>query len=105
MRAPNPGAAFDAFLADAAPAGRAQPAWEPDMGPLPALFLSHGAPPLFDDPLWIEQLFSWSQTLPKPRAVLIVSAHWEAAPLRLSATGAAVPLVYDFAGFAERYAT
>jgi 4,5-DOPA dioxygenase extradiol len=37
--------------------------------------------------------------------VLIVSAHWEAAPLMLSAPGAGTPLVYDFGGFASRYYT
>ena len=37
--------------------------------------------------------------------MLIVSAHWEAAPLMLSAPGAATPLVYDFGGFAPRYYT
>ena len=103
MQAPRPGAAFDAFLADEAPASHDQPEWTPDAGALPALYLSHGAPPLFDDPLWIRQLFTWSQALPKPKAVLMVSAHWEHAPLRMSAPGAAVPLVYDFAGFADRY--
>jgi len=75
----------------------------PDDGPLPALYLSHGAPPLFDDPLWIEQLSTWAHALPKPKDVLIVSAHWESAPLSLSATGAGTPLVYDFGGFAPRY--
>jgi 4,5-DOPA dioxygenase extradiol len=105
MRAPHPGAAFDAFLADSAPAGTGQAQWTPDHGPLPALFLSHGAPPLFDDPLWIDELFAWSQTFPKPRAVLMISAHWEHAPIRISATGASVPLVYDFGGFAQRYFT
>jgi 4,5-DOPA dioxygenase extradiol len=39
----------------------------------------------------------------KPKAVLMISAHWEHAPLRISAAGAAVPLVYDFGGFASRY--
>jgi 4,5-DOPA dioxygenase extradiol len=70
---------------------------------MPALYLSHGAPPVFDDPHWIHQLFSWSQSLPKPRAILIVSAHWETAPLALSAADASTPLVYDFGGFAPRY--
>src|SRR6185437_12896846 len=98
-----PGAAFDAFLRERAPISQEQRAWTPADGPMPALYLSHGAPPLFDDPVWIEQLFHWSQTLPKPTAVLIVSAHWEAAPLSLSAAGAATPLVYDFGGFAQRY--
>jgi 4,5-DOPA dioxygenase extradiol len=97
------GAAFDAFLRDAAPASRGQRAWTPSDGAMPALYLSHGAPPLFDDPLWIGQLFGWSQALPKPTAILIVSAHWEAAPISLSATAASTPLVYDFGGFARRY--
>jgi len=105
MRTSEPGSAFDAFLRDVAPSSHAQPEWTPGYGPMPALFLSHGAPPLFDDPLWISELFAWSQALPKPLAVLIISAHWEHAPLRISATGAGVPLVYDFAGFAARYAT
>ncbi|MCW2711317.1 MAG: Extradiol ring-cleavage dioxygenase, class enzyme subunit, partial [Marmoricola sp.] len=33
----------------------------------------------------------------------IVSAHWESAPLSLSASGPGIPLVYDFGGFPERY--
>ena len=70
---------------------------------MPALYLSHGAPPLFDDPLWISQLFGWSQALPKPTAILIVSAHWESAPVSLSASAPATPLVYDFGGFDARY--
>jgi len=105
MLAPNPGSAFDDFLADGAPSSHDQTLWTPGHGPMPALYLSHGAPPLFDDPLWISELFTWSQALAKPRAVLMISAHWEHAPLRISAPGAAVPLVYDFGGFASRYFT
>ena len=69
---------------------------------MPTLFLSHGAPPLADDPIWTRELADWSAALPRPRAVLIVSAHWEDAPLTLGAT-TTVPLVYDFWGFPERY--
>ena len=69
---------------------------------LPTLYLSHGAPPLADDRLWTGQLAAWSKDLPKPKAILMVSAHWEEAPLSLSAT-TTVPLVYDFGGFPERY--
>ncbi len=101
--ADGPGAAFDAFLATTAPQMLDQPEWDAGTGRMPALFLSHGAPPLFDDALWIDQLSGWARALPKPTAILMISAHWEAAPLRLSATGAAVPLVYDFGGFAPRY--
>jgi 4,5-DOPA dioxygenase extradiol len=98
-----PAGAFDEFLRDTAPADRGRPAWTPDDGPVPALYLSHGAPPTFDDPHWIGQLFGWSQSLPKPTGVLIVSAHWESAPLALSSPAAGTPLVYDFGGFHPRY--
>jgi 4,5-DOPA dioxygenase extradiol len=70
--------------------------------PMPVLYLSHGAPPLADDQLWTRQLAEWSADLPKPTAILMVSAHWENAPLTLGAT-ATVPLVYDFWGFPQRY--
>ncbi|WP_037364206.1 dioxygenase family protein [Amycolatopsis orientalis] len=68
----------------------------------PVLYLSHGAPPLADDATWTRQLAEWSADLAKPRAILVVSAHWEEAPLTLGAT-TTVPLVYDFWGFPERY--
>ncbi|MCU7825577.1 dioxygenase [Kitasatospora sp. DSM 101779] len=69
---------------------------------MPTLYLSHGAPPLADDPVWPGQLAAWSADLPRPTAILMVSAHWEEAPLALGAT-TAVPLVYDFWGFPEHY--
>ncbi|HYO40193.1 MAG TPA: class III extradiol ring-cleavage dioxygenase [Nocardioidaceae bacterium] len=70
---------------------------------MPALYLGHGAPPLLDDPLWSGQLAAWARSLPRPRAILMVSAHWESAPVTLSAAAAGTPLVYDFGGFAQRY--
>ncbi len=72
-------------------------------GPMPALYLGHGAQPLVDDELWTSQLAAWAADLPRPEAILMVSAHWESAPLTLGATDDGVPLVYDFGGFAERY--
>ncbi|MER7919227.1 MULTISPECIES: class III extradiol ring-cleavage dioxygenase [unclassified Streptomyces] len=69
---------------------------------MPALYLSHGAPPLADDPVWPGQLAAWAAALPRPKAILIVSAHWEEAPLALGAIET-VPLVYDFWGFPEHY--
>jgi len=69
---------------------------------MPVLYLSHGAPPLADDALWTRQLADWADALPKPTAVLIVSAHWENAPLTVGATTTA-PLVYDFWGFPKHY--
>lgn len=98
-----PAGAFDEFVGDATRASQAQRLWTPDDGPLPALYISHGAPPLFDDAAWMRELFSWAQDLPKPRSILIVSAHWESAPMMLSASAAGTPLVYDFGGFDPRY--
>jgi 4,5-DOPA dioxygenase extradiol len=72
-------------------------------GRMPAMYLGHGAPPLVDDPLWVVQLEAWARTVPKPMAILVVSAHWENAPLAIGATADAAPLTYDFYGFPDRY--
>jgi 4,5-DOPA dioxygenase extradiol len=79
-----------------------QPLWTPEDGALPSVYLSHGAPPTFEDAAWMRQLHDWARSLPKPRAVLIVSAHWESAPLAVSSTEP-TELVYDFGGFAPMY--
>ncbi len=73
-----------------------------ETGRLPALYLGHGAPPLLEDPTWMGELAAWSADLPRPKAILIVSAHWESAPVTLAATRP-VPLVYDFYGFPLHY--
>lgn len=67
---------------------------------LPCVFVAHGAPLLAIDPVLGEPLRRWSQMLPRPRAILAVSAHWEDAPLTLGATFT-TELVYDFYGFPE----
>jgi 4,5-DOPA dioxygenase extradiol len=100
-----PAGAYDEFVKVAAPVSASQRVWDDSDGPLPALYLGHGAPPLLDDASWMAQLAAWTHTMPKPRGILIVSAHWEAAPLMLSAPGAGTPLVYDFGGFQPRYYT
>lgn len=69
---------------------------------MPVLFLSHGAPPLADDAQWTRELADWSSELPKPKQILMISAHWEAAPIAVSSTSGA-PLVYDFWGFPSKY--
>jgi len=69
---------------------------------MPVLFVGHGAPPLVDFPDWVASLAAWGKALPRPRAILMVSAHWEGAPVTLGATRT-VPLVYDFYNFPARY--
>ena len=69
----------------------------------PTLYLSHGAPPLADDPVWTRQLADWSGGIVCPKAILVVSAHSENAPLTVGATADDSPLTYDFWGFPQRY--
>ena len=69
---------------------------------MPVLYLSHGAPPLADDHTWTGELREWGVGLPRPTSILVVSAHWESAPLMVGATET-VPLTYDFWGFPHRY--
>lgn len=71
-------------------------------GRMPAIFAAHGAPILLDDGAWMAELRAWATALPRPKSILMVSAHWEARPTTLGATRT-VPLVYDFYGFPERY--
>lgn len=80
----------------------AAPTMSAASGRMPAIFLAHGAPPLLDMPDWMGELRAWGAALSRPRAVLMVSAHWEDRPVTLGAT-TTVPLVYDFYGFPERY--
>ncbi|WP_433801906.1 dioxygenase family protein [Actinomycetospora sp. CA-084318] len=100
-----PGGAFDAFVGPARETASGRRPWTPADGPMPAIYLSHGAPPLYDDGGWMRDLFGWAHRMPQPRAIVIVSAHWESAPLTLSAPEEGTPLVYDFGGFAPRYYT
>jgi 4,5-DOPA dioxygenase extradiol len=69
---------------------------------MPVIFAAHGAPILLDDELWMGELSAWAKKLPRPRAILVVSAHWDHEPIAIGAT-TPVPLVYDFYGFPERY--
>jgi 4,5-DOPA dioxygenase extradiol len=69
---------------------------------MPVLFQAHGAPPLLDDPGWIAELAAWATGLPRPQAIVVVSAHWEARPLSIGAVRP-LPLIYDFYGFPEKF--
>ena len=96
-------AAFDAFEPDALVASSGQAEWQPGDAPFPSVYLSHGAPPLFEDAGWIAELFAWSTSMPKPRGFVILSAHWEAAPIAITAPDPGTGIVYDFGGFDPRY--
>ena len=58
---------------------------------------------LLDDELWTSQLRGIASQIEKPTAILIVSAHWESAPVTFSSPIAGTPLVYDFSGFDQKF--
>lgn len=66
----------------------------------PALFLAHGSPLLgLDAGEFGKTLRRFGVTIPRPEAIVIVSAHWEAPwPIRATASSRP-PLIYDFGGF------
>lgn len=43
----------------------------------------------------------WARSLPRPKAVLTVSAHWEDTPITIGRTRVHDELLYDFYGFPE----
>lgn len=95
--------ALDRHDLTAVPRSAMQPRWQEGDAPLPTFYIGHGFPGLLDDGLWMSELFEWAVSLPKPKGVVIVSAHWEQAPTMITAPAAGTPLVYDFGGFEERF--
>ncbi|MEW5756691.1 MAG: class III extradiol ring-cleavage dioxygenase [Pseudomonadota bacterium] len=71
---------------------------------LPAIFVAHSSPMLAIEPFKGADYRRWAQDLPHPRAIVVVSAHWEADRLAFGETGEHRELIYDFGGFpAELY--
>jgi 4,5-DOPA dioxygenase extradiol len=68
---------------------------------LPVLFLGHGSPMnAIEDNPWRRAWAEAGQRLPRPRAILCVSAHWETRGPAVSAS-AAPPTIHDFGGFPQ----
>ena len=72
------------------------------MTSMPVIFAAHGAPMLLDDAGWMRELADWAAAMPRPQAILVVSAHWDRSPTTIGAVRP-VPLVYDFYGFPDRF--
>jgi 4,5-DOPA dioxygenase extradiol len=68
---------------------------------LPALFISHGSPMLLiEDSAARDFLSDYAKSLPKPRAIVIASAHFGTG--RPAVVGDAKPgMIYDFGGMPE----
>ena len=83
----------------------------PTSAPLPTFFIPHGGGPCFfmewthPSPNPWTGLEAWLRALPeavgvKPRAVLVISAHWESEAIALNVQ-AAPPLLFDYYNFPE----
>ena len=68
---------------------------------MPSLFIGHGSPMnIVDRNSYTEALTALSASLPKPRAILVVSAHWVAPEIRVTSSFAPNQ-IYDFFGFPD----
>ena len=76
------------------------PTRQPITSRMPVGFVGHGAPLLALDAAKGAPLRAWGAALPIPRAVLVISAHWERSPTTIGTTETR-PLVYDFGGFPQ----
>jgi len=66
---------------------------------MPVGFVSHGAPTLaLDTEARGAELRAWGRSMPRPRAIVCVSAHWLARDV-FTGVEETAPLLYDFAGF------
>lgn len=68
---------------------------------LPGLFISHGSPMLALDPEQVgPALHRLGLNLPKPQAIVVMSAHWESEALEVN-TGVRPETWHDFRGFPQ----
>ena len=71
------------------------------MARMPSLFVSHGSPMTAIQPSAARDFFlSFAQELPRPKAILIATAHFESAAPVLS-TDEKPAMIYDFGGFPQ----
>lgn len=66
---------------------------------VPPIFVSHGAPSLAASAERGRELAQWGRELGKPRAILVVSAHWTAPSLSRGSTATRPRLLRDFEGY------
>ena len=72
----------------------------PATDPMPVVFVGHGTPFSIIDPnVWTEQWGVVGRTLPRPAAILMVSAHWLTNGATLVTASRTPAMNYDIAGF------
>ncbi|PHY13625.1 4,5-DOPA dioxygenase extradiol, partial [Caulobacter sp. B11] len=69
---------------------------------LPALFLGHGSPMnAIEDNGWSRAWSALGRDLPRPRAILMVSAHWETRGASAVSAATHPETIHDFGGFPQ----
>lgn len=68
---------------------------------IPSYFIAHGSPLLaIEDSEYTKFLANLVETLPKPKAIVIFSAHWET-PVQAVSSVDEYSMIYDFGGFPD----
>ena len=78
------------------------PEQTPSSPPIPSVFVGVGGPRQMEDEVWASELRTWAESMTRPEAILLFSAHWLRNPVTLGATKP-VPLVYDYYNFPAQY--
>ena len=69
------------------------------MKKMPVLFIGHGSPlNIILDNTFTQSLAAWGKRLPRPKAIMVVSAHWLTSGTAVSCMGKP-KMIYDFYGF------
>ena len=69
---------------------------------IPSVFVGVGGPRQIWDDEWNGKLHSWAESMPRPEAILMFSAHWARFPITLGARET-VPLTYDYYNFPKHF--
>lgn len=76
--------------------------WQKDLAetdPMPALFLGHGSPMnAIEDNIFVQNWRKLAKDIPKPKAILVISAHWETKGTKVTAMEKP-RTIHDFGGF------
>lgn len=68
---------------------------------MPVLFIGHGSPVnIIEDNTYTRSLADLGKTIPRPEAVVVVSAHWQTRRTYITCSEKP-PVIYDFYGFPE----
>jgi len=69
---------------------------------MPSYFIAHGAPSLvIEQHAYTDFLKNFAAGLPKPKAIVLFSAHWEQPVQTVSAVPDTYDTIYDFGGFQD----